>query len=161
MSRPKVPDAIAAAVPAANRHTCCICEERKHIQIHHIDGDEANNDPANLAVVCLDDHSRVTGDEGLGRRFSPAEVRVYKRRWEAICSGSSRHDADEEDDKPEEPRYSMVQSRLLRKEENYSFVPDKSGRHVVLLANRSDDDVDVTVDAAIWAADDPDDEEED
>ena len=216
MSRPKVPDAIAVAVLAANKHTCCICEERKHVQLHHIDGDESNNDPANLAVVCLDDHSRVTGDEGLGRRFSPAEVRVYKKRWEAICSGSSRRDEDEEDDKPEEPLYSTVQSRLLRKDENYSyefeieegqelsvsisaddyidasictprdvkrwldghdlmeyegdedvrecelsFVPDKSGRYVVLLVNRSDDDVDVTVDVAIWAADDQDEEEKD
>jgi hypothetical protein len=121
MSRPKVPDRIAVAVLADYNHTCCICRERKHVQLHHIDGDESNDDPTNLAVLCLDDHSRVTGNEGLGRQYSVAEVRVYKRRWEAICTGSSPSQAGEEQDEPEEPIYSKFQSRLLRKHDNYSY----------------------------------------
>ena len=82
----KVPRELADRLLVANRHTCCIChEERKHVQIHHIDGNSANSVWENLAVVCLDCHSRVTGDEGLGRSFSSGEVEKYKRPWEEGC----------------------------------------------------------------------------
>src|SRR2546422_6233881 len=37
---------------------------------------------SNLAVVCLDCHSRVTGARGLGQSYRPGEVRKYKRTWE-------------------------------------------------------------------------------
>jgi len=68
-----------------NDHTCCICRERgKDVQIHHIDGNHANNADRNLAVLCLDCHSRVTGRRGLGRSFSVAEVRKYKVDWESL-----------------------------------------------------------------------------
>jgi len=66
-----------------NDHTCCICRERgKDVLIHHIDGDKNNNDPANLAILCLDCHSKVTGERGLGRKYSELEVKKYKRNWE-------------------------------------------------------------------------------
>lgn len=65
-------------------HTCCICNTLyKDVQIHHIDGNPANNDQANLIVVCLDCHSRVTGRRGLGRAYTVGELRRYKRNWEA------------------------------------------------------------------------------
>jgi hypothetical protein len=68
-----------------NRHTCCICHDSsKHVQIHHIDGNPSNNDIDNLAVLCLDCHSRVSGDLGLGRRFTPGEIWKYKREWESL-----------------------------------------------------------------------------
>lgn len=79
---------IADSLMFANDHTCCICREKgKHVQIHHIDGDDSNNDPANLAILCIECHSRVTGDEGLGRRFTPGEIVQYKRTWELIVKG--------------------------------------------------------------------------
>ena len=67
---------------AAN-HMCCICRiAAKDVQIHHIDGNHGHNDFGNLAVVCLDCHSRITGTRGLGKAYSPGEVRRYKRSWE-------------------------------------------------------------------------------
>lgn len=86
-----MPRARDSGVPAATRdlilfkndHTCCICRIKgKHVQIHHIDRNRRNNDPNNLAVVCLDCHSRVTGPSGLGRSYSPGELKKYKRAWE-------------------------------------------------------------------------------
>jgi hypothetical protein len=83
-----------------NRHTCCICQERgRDVQVHHIDGDNSNDDISNLAVLCLDCHSRVTGTRGLGRAFSPLEVKRYKTEWEAVSrkrhalssTGRTRH----------------------------------------------------------------------
>jgi len=42
---------------------------RKDVQIHHIDGTPGNSHLANLAVVCLDCHSLVSGTRGLGRQY--------------------------------------------------------------------------------------------
>ena len=64
-------------------HTCCVCRIRgKDVQIHHIDSNPSNNNSSNLAVVCLDCHSKVTGSRGLGKSYSSGEVRKYKRSWE-------------------------------------------------------------------------------
>jgi hypothetical protein len=83
--RSRIPKQIEASVLFENDHTCCICRERgKDVVTHHIDGDNNNNDPTNLAVLCLDCHSKVTGTRGLGRKYSSIEVRKYKRDWEFI-----------------------------------------------------------------------------
>lgn len=83
MSRPRVPVRIEAEVLFRAGHTCCVCRTKgKEVQIHHIDGNPSNNTLDNLAVVCLDCHSRVTGTRGLGRSYSRVEVRKYKRSWD-------------------------------------------------------------------------------
>jgi hypothetical protein len=80
-----VPADSAEEVLYRNDHTCCICNvPRKHVQIHHIDGDPSNFNMNNLGVVCLDCHSLVTGTQGLGRRYSAGEVRRYKTAWEQV-----------------------------------------------------------------------------
>jgi len=90
-----------------NRHICCICREpRKNVQIHHLDTDPSNNNAMNLAVLCVDCHSRVTGDEGLGRKYSPEEVRLFKESWEKQCKiwlegGNSDNNEEEEPDEEE------------------------------------------------------------
>jgi hypothetical protein len=83
--RPRIPRPIEARVLYNNDHTCCICRLRdKDVHIHHIDGNARHNVPENLAVLCLDCHSRVTGGRGLGKRYSSLEVRKYKSNWELI-----------------------------------------------------------------------------
>ena len=83
--RSEIPANVAAEVLYRNDHTCCICNvPRKHVQIHHINGDPSNNSPANLAVVCLDCHSLVTGAHGFGWHYSAGEVRNYKKAWEQV-----------------------------------------------------------------------------
>jgi HNH endonuclease. len=67
----------------SNKHTCCLCRNQfKDTEIHHIDGDRTNNTVDNLAVVCRDCHSKVTGGRGLGRSYSAFEVKENKRHWE-------------------------------------------------------------------------------
>jgi hypothetical protein len=81
--RPKVPKALEEETLFNANHTCCICKDKnKDVVIHHIDGNNLNNNLDNLAVVCLDCHSLVTGTRGLGRSFKPSEVRRYKRSWD-------------------------------------------------------------------------------
>jgi len=68
-----------------NRHTCCICHDRnKDVQIHHIDNNNSNNNLKNLAVLCLDCHSKVTGKRGLGKSYSELELKRYKQEWEVF-----------------------------------------------------------------------------
>jgi len=64
-------------------HTCCICRDKANdVHIHHIDGDPRNNTFDNLAVVCLNCHSKITGKRGLGRAYKPGEIKKYKQAWE-------------------------------------------------------------------------------
>jgi len=67
-----------------NQHACCICK-KSGVQIHHIDSNPANNDPNNLAVLCLHHHSEVTFPSGLTARITSKEVHQYKQRWEKAC----------------------------------------------------------------------------
>lgn len=72
-------------------HTCSICRvPGKDVQIHHIDSQPDNNIPGNLIVVCLDCHSRITGKRGLGKAYTPGEVRRYKNSWERQVLDSRR-----------------------------------------------------------------------
>lgn len=72
-------------------HTCSICRQiGKDVQIHHIDGHNSNNNINNLIVLCLDCHSRVTGNAGLGRRFTKGELTRYKRSWEQTIMDKRR-----------------------------------------------------------------------
>lgn len=86
MKRISIPDKISDKLMFLNRHICCICTIRhKHVQIHHIDGNNNNNDIENLAVVCNDCHSKVSSNEGLGRGYTINEVKMYKSEWETAC----------------------------------------------------------------------------
>lgn len=93
--RLKISPSVDVPLLVSNLHTCCVCRvPNLPIEIHHIDGNPGNNDPENLAVVCRNCHSRVTGDEGLGRRYSPAEVTEFKKRWESACNEITRSNAE-------------------------------------------------------------------
>jgi hypothetical protein len=90
-NRRKIPSDLEAKLLTDNLHTCCICHENNlHVQIHHIDGNPANNLPGNLAVLCLNCHSRASGDEGLGKSYSAREVIEYKKRWELRCAETTK-----------------------------------------------------------------------
>lgn len=81
--RSSIPQSVTDEVLFQADHTCCICRTKgKDVQIHHIDGNPANNKTANLVVTCLDCHSKITGRRGLGQSYSTGEVRKYKRSWD-------------------------------------------------------------------------------
>ena len=44
----------------------------------------------NLAVVCLDCHSLVSGSRGLGKKYKPGEVRRYTRAGEKFVEGAEQ-----------------------------------------------------------------------
>jgi hypothetical protein len=82
--RAAIPTTIAAEVLVAHDRTCCVCHERgKRVQIHHVDGDNSNNDKANLAVVCFDCHDLTLIKGGFGRGLDAAQVTNYRDEWVA------------------------------------------------------------------------------
>ncbi len=89
--RKQTPRKVVEELLFINKHTCCICNvSHKDIVIHHIDGNTSNNKISNLAVLCLDCHSKVTGRRGLGKSYTPGEVRRCKRSWEQRVLDSRR-----------------------------------------------------------------------
>jgi hypothetical protein len=81
--RIEIPKDVAASVLVASARTCCVCNEPdKEVQIHHIDGDPSNNDPANLAVVCFVCHDKTQIRGGFGRKLDAAQILKFKEDWE-------------------------------------------------------------------------------
>lgn len=66
---------------AADR-TCCVCRDRgRPTQIHHVDEDPSNNDPANLTVMCLLCHNDTQVTGGFGRKLDAHQVLQYRSDW--------------------------------------------------------------------------------
>lgn len=82
-----VPEDIAAKVQFFSDRTCCVCREKgKPVQIHHIDGDETNNDDSNLAVLCLDCHHETQIRGGFARKLDAEQIKLYRDNWYSIVS---------------------------------------------------------------------------
>jgi len=89
-----IPKNIAATVLVTSAHTCCKCEERgAPIQIHHIDENPANNDPDNLAVLCLRCHDETQSTGGFARHLSQEDIRLYRDQW-VVRVANRRKEAD-------------------------------------------------------------------
>jgi hypothetical protein len=58
-------------------HACAlkVCGETTYVELHHIDENRENNDPANLIVLC-DMHHKMAHDGKIDRK----SLRLYKRR---------------------------------------------------------------------------------
>lgn len=81
LARVPIPAATQTAVLTASGHRCVVCGSRS-IQIHHINGNRADNRVANLVVLCLEHHDQAERTGGLTKKITQAQLRVYKRGWE-------------------------------------------------------------------------------
>ncbi|MFV2176739.1 HNH endonuclease signature motif containing protein [Actinomadura sp. LOL_016] len=80
--RVPIPDDVAAAVIYESDRTCCVCRlSGKAVQIHHINEDPSDNDPANLAVLCLECHDQTQIRGGFGRKLNAHIVTLYRDSW--------------------------------------------------------------------------------
>lgn len=82
-----------------SRRRCCICfglhrdDSVKKGQIAHLDKDRNNNDPDNLAWMCLDHHDEFDSRPSQTKSFQLAEVKAYRAElyelyasWESFGS---------------------------------------------------------------------------
>ena len=79
--RVEIPVDISAKALFDSDRTCCICQGKKPVQIHHIDENPANNYPENLAVLCFDCHHDTQIRGGFGRKLDAEQVRLYRNDW--------------------------------------------------------------------------------
>ena len=80
--RVEIPTAIVAQVQFLSDRTCCVCRVKgKPFQIHHIDENPANNEPDNLAVLCLECHNETQIQGGFGRKLNAEQITLYRDNW--------------------------------------------------------------------------------
>lgn len=89
--RPRIPKKTKEKILLINNFACCMCgiySRQNELQIHHIDGNKANNNIKNLAILCSTPHHNLAniglkkGDVGCGLKLTPNLVREFKRSWE-------------------------------------------------------------------------------
>jgi len=97
MPRKKLAPNVYDRMLASNAQVCCVCKRRGiGVNIHHVDHDPSNNDPENLAVLCVSDHDthhRPAANPALTHlELSASEIRRYKSEWEAFVEEASKPD---------------------------------------------------------------------
>jgi hypothetical protein len=82
--RKKIPDNVVAGVLETSKRRCCICValrcdvSEKKGQIAHLDRDPSNNDPDNLAFLCLEHHDQYDSRPSQSKGFTLEEVKRYR-----------------------------------------------------------------------------------
>jgi hypothetical protein len=73
--RPSIPTQVARKIKVESGHCCAIsnCSEHTYLEIHHIDHNRENNDPANLILLC-DKHHKMAHTDIIDRN----SMRLYK-----------------------------------------------------------------------------------
>ncbi len=128
---PKIPPRVEAELLMANKHTCCACQKgRRHTKVHQIDGDPANVEPKNLAVICTE-CSALLSDECGGLKYTEREIRAFKEKWEATCFA----DADDWDN---EPVFVSKRTVEIRAKGHEAFPVDVAEDHLLLASVVSD-----------------------
>jgi|GEM_PF-5495567 len=86
-SRTPVPQDISAEILFRSDRTCCVCrDERKKVQIHHIDENPDNHQKDNLAVLCFECHDETQISGGFGRKLDADQIRLYRDDWHRIVA---------------------------------------------------------------------------
>jgi hypothetical protein len=80
-NRIEIPAEIAADILFRSNRTCCVCREKKPVQIHHVDENPANYSEGNLAILCFDCHRDTQIRGGFDRKLDSAQIRRYRDDW--------------------------------------------------------------------------------
>jgi hypothetical protein len=82
--RKKISGNVVAEVLETSKRRCCICVALRHDlsekkgQIAHLDRAPSNNDPDNLAFLCLEHHDQYDSRPSQSKGFIPEEVKRYR-----------------------------------------------------------------------------------
>jgi hypothetical protein len=76
-ARPHIPADVRRLVLVEAGHACAlrVCGETTYVELHHIDENRENNDPANLIALC-DKHHKMAHDGKIDRK----SLRLYKEK---------------------------------------------------------------------------------
>ncbi|MEW6130233.1 MAG: hypothetical protein AB1757_24575 [Acidobacteriota bacterium] len=78
-----------------NAGVCCVCKARGvGVNFHHIDHDPSNNDPANIAVLCVEDHDAHHRPKKYTQlkhtELGADKIRAHKEEWEAFVADAKK-----------------------------------------------------------------------
>lgn len=82
--RPKIPQHVETEILTKSRRKCCLCvflvrnDEQQAGQIAHLDQDRTNNDPDNLAWLCLPHHDAYDSKTSQSKGLTFYEVKHYR-----------------------------------------------------------------------------------
>jgi len=82
--RKKIPAGLIADITSACRRRCCICfaldkdDKEKRGQIAHLDHDSSNNEPDNLAFLCLSHHDDYDTRRSQSKGINIEEAKRYR-----------------------------------------------------------------------------------
>ncbi len=125
--RTGVPNIIAAKVLFLSDRTCSVCRALgKAVQIHHIDDNPANNELANLAVLCLDCHTDTQLSGGFDRKLDADQVRLYRDDWLRVVARRRFPGEQFDDPKAPNPEKSVALitgvTEILRENREYELL---------------------------------------
>lgn len=78
--RPSMPGELQRRLLYESQYVCCVCQ-RSGCQIHHIDGNNANNSEKNLVVLCHTHHDEAHTRRQLSKNLDARALRDAKLRW--------------------------------------------------------------------------------
>ena len=163
--RIEIPERISSKLLFLNRHRCCVCREpRKPVQIHHIDENPSNNDISNLAVLCVECHSTVSGNQGFGKNYSKKEIVLFKNNWEEQCEswmqdfGNAENDTEEDneivedqdgeefiEDEEDEPIHTLYKDWIVEGDYHYTFEYNLEKGNEIVYSISSDTTIDFLI----------------
>jgi hypothetical protein len=93
--RKKLTDLEKSHLLRQNAGVCCVCKARGvGINFHHINHDPSNNDPSNIAVLCVEDHDVHHRPQAYRKSKHTAlgmdKIRAYKEEWEAFVADAKK-----------------------------------------------------------------------
>ncbi len=83
-NRVKIPEKVIVYIVAKCADQCCVCYSRG-IQIHHLDGNPANNELDNLAPLCPNCHEQASAHPISVVNLTPSRLKKLRDTWYDIC----------------------------------------------------------------------------
>ena len=85
MARRRIPKKIKDELLVKCMGRCCICHF-PIVQINHLDGNAANNDPDNLIPLCPNCHALTHTRQHMTQNITADQLKLYRDRWFAACA---------------------------------------------------------------------------
>jgi hypothetical protein len=75
-----IPNKIEEELYYRTDRKCPLCKNKGH-HIHHIDGDNSNNNLDNLVLLCFKHHSEIEKSGGLEKKLTDSELKRFRDEW--------------------------------------------------------------------------------
>jgi len=89
-NRKKIPSDVEAEVIFQSNRLCCV-DQKRGDHIHHIDGNNSNNEFRNLALLCFDCHNEATITGSLRKKLTPKAIMKFRDHHYSVILNNRNH----------------------------------------------------------------------